>query len=68
MAQDKDISDNIEGLRLSDDSASADSCGYDSAKESMDDTPDNLLTNIQWLNKKKHVFIISESGKPVYSR
>ena len=29
---------------------------------------EQLLNSHEWLSKKKHVFILSESGKPIYSR
>lgn len=29
---------------------------------------EQLINSTDWLSKKKHVFILSESGKPVYSR
>ncbi|KAF2355387.1 Vacuolar fusion protein Mon1 [Trinorchestia longiramus] len=46
--------------------ASADSAKF----ESLQDVTQNeqLLNSLEWLGKRKHVFILSESGKPVYSR
>uniref|UniRef100_A0A2P2I3T0 Vacuolar fusion protein MON1 homolog n=1 Tax=Hirondellea gigas TaxID=1518452 RepID=A0A2P2I3T0_9CRUS len=57
----------VEQVTLTDDAESGDSGGYDSAKEFVD-CSDQLLTNNEWLSKSNHVFILSESGKPVYSR
>ena len=65
-----DVTDSVSQLKIEEPSTtedSADSGGYDSAKESLCDM-EHLLSNEDWLRKGQHVFILSESGKPVYSR
>ncbi|XP_047736826.1 protein SAND-like [Hyalella azteca] len=50
--------------------ASGCSSEFESLKDCSDVAQNNehLLNSLDWLGKKKHVFILSESGKPVYSR
>lgn len=32
-----------------------------------DDSADDYFCNYEWLNKKRHIFIMSTAGKPIYS-
>ncbi|KAK4304254.1 hypothetical protein Pmani_013009 [Petrolisthes manimaculis] len=36
--------------------------------EDEDDVDEEYLQSVDWLQKEKHIFILSESGKPIYTR
>lgn len=38
-------------------------------EEAEEPTSDeDYLYNPEWINREKHIFILSEAGKPIYSR
>lgn len=37
-------------------------------KESSFNEDDDIRQNLEWLLKKKHIFVLSSAGKPIYSR
>lgn len=53
------VIENIDTLNLNDSSEK-------SKTESFQD--DDTVNNLEWKEKKKHIFILSSAGKPVYSR
>lgn len=40
--------------------------GEDDLEE--DNVDEEYLQSVDWLQKEKHIFILSESGKPIYTR
>lgn len=46
---------------------SSENSDYESL-QSIGQNNEQLMQSAEWLGKKKHVFILSEAGKPVYSR
>ena len=63
MIEDRVI-ENIDALNLNE-SSEKDNCEPEKINTFVDD---ETINSSEWKEKKKHIFILSSAGKPVYSR
>ena len=49
-------------------SGSSGSSGGAAAQEEVHDGDYDITSTLEWKNQQKHIFVLSESGKPVFSR